>query len=37
MNYPLNKGVGSTLRTHYDKILYPFDVFKAGALVDPKV
>ena len=38
MNHVINPGsVGRTLRGHYEKILYPFDVFKAGALLDPKV
>lgn len=37
MGYPPSKGIGSTLRNHYEKLLYPFDVFNAGALIDQEV
>ena len=37
MNYPTTSSIGLTLRHHYEKILYPFDVFKVGALIDPQV
>jgi histone demethylase JARID1 len=30
-NYPNGKGIGSTLRGHYEKIIYPFDIFQIGA------
>ena len=30
MGYVGGKGVGSTLRQHYEKILYPYDIFKSG-------
>ena len=33
LGYPSSKGVGSTLRSHYDRILYPFDLFNAGVTV----
>lgn len=30
MGYPPNKGVGTILKMHYERLLYPFDVFKLG-------
>lgn len=35
--YQASKNIGSTLRQHCEKILYPFDVFMAGATTDAKV
>jgi len=35
--YQASKNIGSTLRQHYEKILYPFDVSMAGAISDNKV
>ena len=35
--YQASKNIGSTLRQHYEKILYPFDVFMAGATTNTKV
>jgi len=35
--YQASKNIGSTLRQHYEKTLYPFDVFMAGATADVKV
>ena len=35
--YQASKNIGSTLRVHYEKTLYPFDVFMAGATADDKV
>jgi len=35
--YQASKNIGSTLRVHYEKSLYPFDVFMAGAAEDDKV
>lgn len=37
LGYPQGKNVGSTLKNHYEKLLFPFDVFKAGKVVDIKV
>lgn len=35
LGYPSGRSVGSILKNHYERILYPFDVFKQGkALVD---
>ena len=33
MGYPSNRGLGGTLKHHYDKILYPFYLFKKGETV----
>ncbi|XP_074098573.1 lysine demethylase 5 isoform X1 [Cotesia typhae] len=30
LGYPSGKSVGSILKNHYERILYPFDVFKQG-------
>ena len=35
--YQASKNIGSTLRQHYEKILYPFDLSMAGAAADAKV
>ena len=37
LGYPGGKGVGSVLRTHYERMLYPFDLFRAGATVGGEV
>ena len=37
MGYPPAKNVGSTLRTHYERVLYPYDIFVSGATIDPAV
>ena len=37
MGYPPAKNVGSTLRAHYERILYPYDIFTSGATIDPAV
>ena len=31
LNYPAGKGIGSCLRSHYEKVVYPFDIFQIGA------
>ncbi|XP_041984302.1 lysine-specific demethylase lid isoform X2 [Aricia agestis] len=37
MGHPQGKGVGSILKNHYERILYPYDVFKNnGVLTDNK-
>lgn len=30
LKYPPGKGVGGSLRSHYERVLYPFFVFKKG-------
>ena len=30
LGYAMGKSVGSTLRHHYEKVLYPYDVFQKG-------
>ncbi|KAK2585208.1 hypothetical protein KPH14_009914 [Odynerus spinipes] len=38
LGYPSGRSVGSILKNHYERILYPFDVFKQGkALTDIKI
>ncbi|XP_052894691.1 lysine-specific demethylase lid [Anopheles moucheti] len=34
MGYQQGKSVGSNLRIHYDRLLYPFDVYRSGKVVD---
>lgn len=37
MGHPQGKGIGSILKSHYERILYPYDVFKNnGAVGDSK-
>ncbi|XP_074553882.1 lysine-specific demethylase 5A isoform X2 [Halichoeres trimaculatus] len=31
MGFPSGKGTGSLLRSHYEKILYPYELFQSGA------
>uniref|UniRef100_A0A4W5MGQ7 [histone H3]-trimethyl-L-lysine(4) demethylase n=1 Tax=Hucho hucho TaxID=62062 RepID=A0A4W5MGQ7_9TELE len=31
LGYPTGKNIGSLLRSHYERIVYPFEVFHAGA------
>lgn len=37
MGYPVGKSVGTILKSHYERILYPFDVFTSGENEDVKV
>lgn len=37
MGYPPAKNVGSTLRAHYERVLFPYDIFSSGATIDPAV
>ncbi|XP_078076448.1 lysine-specific demethylase 5A isoform X2 [Mustelus asterias] len=30
MSYPQGKGIGSLLRSHYERILYPYELFQTG-------
>ncbi|XP_063389796.1 lysine-specific demethylase 5-like [Cydia fagiglandana] len=36
MGHPQGKGIGSILKNHYERILYPYDVFKSSGAVDNK-
>ncbi|XP_049881444.1 lysine-specific demethylase lid-like isoform X2 [Pectinophora gossypiella] len=36
MGHPQGKGIGSILKSHYERILYPYDVFKSSGVVDNK-
>uniref|UniRef100_A0A1W7RA81 [histone H3]-trimethyl-L-lysine(4) demethylase n=1 Tax=Hadrurus spadix TaxID=141984 RepID=A0A1W7RA81_9SCOR len=31
MGYPQGRSIGSLLRQHYERILYPYDIFRSGA------
>lgn len=31
MGFPHGKGTGSLLRSHYERILYPYELFQSGA------
>ncbi|KAL0859382.1 hypothetical protein ABMA27_010573 [Loxostege sticticalis] len=33
MGFPQGKGIGSILKSHYERILYPYDVFKNSGVV----
>ncbi|KAL4712461.1 hypothetical protein ACJJTC_007477 [Scirpophaga incertulas] len=33
MGFPQGKGIGSILKNHYERILYPYDVFKSSGVV----
>lgn len=37
MGYEVGKGVGSLLKGHYERILYPYDIFKSGLPFEGKV
>ena len=37
LGYTAGKNVGSTLRQHYEKVLYPYDLFQQGITVDAEV
>lgn len=30
MGYPTGKSIGAILKTHYERLVYPFDLFKDG-------
>lgn len=34
MGYPVGKNVGTILKGHYERILYPFDVYTSGKVMD---
>ncbi|XP_024422303.1 lysine-specific demethylase 5D-like isoform X2 [Desmodus rotundus] len=31
LNYPPGKNIGSLLRSHYERIIYPYEIFQSGA------
>ncbi|XP_056629138.1 lysine-specific demethylase 5C isoform X2 [Triplophysa dalaica] len=35
LGYPPGKNIGSLLRSHYERIVYPFEVFQSGASLPP--
>lgn len=37
MGYPVGKNVGTILKGHYERILYPFDIYTSGKIVDETV
>lgn len=37
MGLPSGKNLGTLLKNHYERILYPFDVFQDGKTVDDMV
>lgn len=37
MGYPSGKSVGTILKGHYERILYPFDIFTSGKTDEVKV
>uniref|UniRef100_A0AAX7TQZ3 [histone H3]-trimethyl-L-lysine(4) demethylase n=1 Tax=Astatotilapia calliptera TaxID=8154 RepID=A0AAX7TQZ3_ASTCA len=37
MGYPAGKGTGSLLRSHYERILYPYELFQTGATLTVSV
>lgn len=34
MGYQVGKSIGTILKTHYERLLFPFDVFKHGKAVN---
>lgn len=34
LNYPNGKNVGTILKGHYERILYPYDIYMSGKIVD---
>lgn len=37
MGYPPGKSIGTILKMHYERLLYPFDVFRQGKAVKPTI
>ncbi|KAM4610231.1 lysine-specific demethylase 5C isoform 2-T2 [Polymixia lowei] len=35
LGYPAGKNIGSLLRSHYERIVYPFEMFQSGASMPP--
>lgn len=31
LNYPPGKNIGSLLRSHYERIVYPYEMYQSGA------
>uniref|UniRef100_A0A9J7ZP95 Lysine-specific demethylase 5D n=1 Tax=Cyprinus carpio carpio TaxID=630221 RepID=A0A9J7ZP95_CYPCA len=36
LGYPPGKNIGSLLRSHYERIVYPFELFQSGASLPPE-
>lgn len=36
LGYPPGKNIGSLLRSHYERIVYPFELFQSGASLPPR-
>lgn len=36
LGYPPGKNIGSLLRSHYERIVYPFEMFQSGASLPVK-
>ncbi|KAG8511675.1 Lysine-specific demethylase 5C, partial [Galemys pyrenaicus] len=36
LNYPPGKNIGSLLRSHYERIIYPYEMFQSGANLVPE-
>lgn len=34
LGYPQGKSVGTILKGHYERILYPFDIYASGKVID---
>lgn len=37
MGYPTGKSIGTILKMHYERLLYPFDVFREGKSIKPTI
>ena len=37
LGYPPGKNIGSLLRSHYERIVYPFEMFHSGASLTVKL
>lgn len=37
MGYPIGKGIGTILKSHFDRLLYPYDIFRNGKAVKIKM
>ncbi|KAK5639199.1 hypothetical protein RI129_011691 [Pyrocoelia pectoralis] len=37
MGYPAGKGIGTILKSHFDRLLFPYDIFREGKSVKIKV
>lgn len=37
LNYPNGKNVGTILKGHYERVLFPYDIYMSGKIVDGAV